>query len=119
MFGYAKHLNRISELEKENRKLRNELKDANDVIASVNSAITAATPVIDFDALDVFSIERLVDNNRPTTVIGHYVYNPVVNDNGEFVAQETKIKQWYLFCNNERHEELVKQFKEWKAKQNG
>lgn len=114
MFGYK----RIRDLEKENTKLRDDLRAANELIASINTSITSATPFIDFDSLRVFSIERLIDNNCPTTVIGYWKEEPVVAE-GEVVGKKDKLHQWYLFCNNERHEEIVTQFKQWKANQNG
>lgn len=101
----------IAELVEENENLKRQLD-------SINSAITACTPLIDFDNMRVCSIERLVYNDRPATIIGHIMYEPVI-ENGAVVAEREKLKEWTLYCNNERHEELVKEFKEWKAKQNG
>lgn len=117
MFG-AKYTTRISYLEKENERLRDELRAAKEVIESINNEITSAKPMIDFDTMRVFSIERLVHNNKPATIIGHYVSEPVVED-GEAVTERDKIKEWTLYCDNARHNELVNEFKEWKAKQNG
>lgn len=115
MFGYS---DRIKKLEKENAELRAKLSDADEFIGQFNNEVEAATPLIDFDNLRVFSIERLIDNNRPTTVIGYWKAEPVVVGD-EVVGSKDKVSQWYLFCNNERHEELVTQFKEWKVVQNG
>lgn len=114
MFGYGK----LDKLEKENAKLKKQLKEASDVIDTYNTAIASCTPLIDFDAMRVFSIERLVYNDRPATIVGHYMYEPVI-EGGVVVSEREKTKEWTLYCNNERHEELVTQFKEWKAKQNG
>ena len=116
MFGYAKHLKRVSYLEKENERLRDELRRSKEVINEVNNSITSATPMIDFDTMRVCSIERVVTNNKPATILGHFMYEPII-ENGEVVGEREKLKEWTLYCNNERHEELVKQFKQWKEAQ--
>lgn len=118
MFGLSKHSKRIDDLEKENDKIRTELRAAKQLIESVNNDITAATPMIDFDIMRVCSIERLVYNEKPATIIGHIMYEPII-ENNVLVGEREKLKEWTLYCNNDRHEDLVKQFKEWKAEQNG
>lgn len=100
----------IDELIEENEKLKKELN-------VFNNDIAACTPMIDFDNMRVCSIERLVYNERPATIIGHYMYEPII-ENSVVVGEREKLKEWTLYCNNERHEELVKEFKAWKAKQN-
>lgn len=116
--SYAERGRRIDELEKNLQKLTGDLERLNKALDKINNEITACAPMIDFDTMRVFSIERLVYNDKPATIIGHYMYEPVI-ENGVVVSEREKTKEWTLYCNNERHEELVNQFKEWKAKQNG
>lgn len=108
----------IKDLKEENDQLTAELESLKKVLAGINNDITSATAIIDFDSMRVFSIERLVDKNRPTTVIGYWMAEPCICE-GEVVGSKDVLQQWYLFCNNDRHEDIVKQFKEWKEKQNG
>lgn len=69
--------------------------------------------VIDFAAIDAFSVERMVNNNLPQTVVGYLKEETVVDSNG--VAHVNRgVKEWYYFCSEKRHQELVDKFKEYK-----
>ena len=109
----------INDLEEENSKLKQQLKNLEQVLAEVNSNLTAAKPVLDFDLMRVFSIERHVNNNKPCTIVGFFEKEPVMSSDGEMIITKDVHKEWYLYCNNERHAELVEEFKQWKTKQNG
>lgn len=109
---------RIGELESENKTLKQNLANLEEVLASVNSELTAAKPVLDFDIMNVFSIERHVNNNKPCTIVGFFEKEPVLSADGEMIVTKDVHKEWYLYCNNDRHAELVAEFKQWK-KQNG
>lgn len=97
-------------------RLKQELANCQKIISDINGAIPQCNPVIDFDTMRVFSIERLVNNNRPATIIGYFVGVPVFDSEQKTVAMRDEVKEWTLYCNNERHEELVKKFVDWKAK---
>lgn len=102
------------QLKAENEKLKARVEHLDKIVNEINSELTKAKPVIDFDLMRVFSIERMVSDNKPCTVIGYFINQPTV-DNG-VVANQDVVHQWYLYCNNQRHTELVDQFLAWKAK---
>ena len=110
---------RLSEVEDENRSLVKRIKGLEDLLASFNSEVTAAKPMIDFDIMRVFSIERNVNSNKPCTIIGYYMNEPTISSDGEMVVDTDVVKEWTLYCNDARHAELIEEFKQWKAKQNG
>lgn len=107
-------IKKMEELERENERLKSKVENLEKVIADVNSALTKAKPVIDFDIMRVFSIERLANDNKPCTLIGYFTGEPVAFTDGN-VANKDVVHQWYLYCNEERHQELVDQFIAWKA----
>ena len=110
---------RIEELEAENKQLKQQVKNTEQMIAEINSELTAAKPVLDFDLMRVFSIERHVNNNKPCTIVGFFEKEPVMSSDGEMIVTKDVHKEWYLYCNTARHTELVEEFKQWKATQNG
>lgn len=61
---------------------------------------------IDWSKMDVFSIERQYNykGNGPTTIIGQWL-----DVNGLKTS-----KEWLLLCSIERHNELVKEYQEYK-----
>ena len=109
---------RIEELETENKSLKQQIKNTEQMIAEINSELTAAKPVLDFDLMRVFSIERHVNNNKPCTIVGFFEKEPVMSSDGEMIVTKDVHKEWYLYCNTARHTELVEEFKQWKTKQN-
>lgn len=76
---------------------------------SIDDSARNATPSVDFDRMEAFSIERIRDKNEaPRTVIG---YNKDVSETGAVIPGE-----WTLYCNDEHHERLVREFNEYKAR---
>lgn len=78
-----------------------------------------ASYAIDWDAMKVFSIERIWDNGLPKTILGYMLSEPMVTTSGEGVERVTEkdvIREWTLYCSAEKHEQLVKEFIEWKGK---
>lgn len=108
-------LDKIDELTRENANLKNQVKSLKQIIDDINSAVTACKPVIDFNTMRIFSIERNVNNNRPCTIIGFWEEEPVLSSDGEMIVKKDVHKEWYLYCNNERHAELIEEFKDWKT----
>lgn len=110
---------RITELEVALARANNSLTEANAKLREIENETTKATPMIDFDTMRVFSIERnMTIDKKPCTIIGYYMNDPVLSSDGEMVVDRDEVKEWPLYCNEQRHEELVKKFIEWK-KQNG
>jgi hypothetical protein len=46
-------------------------------------------------------------------LIGYFIDEPVVADDKK-VGSKKVLNQWYLYCSQERHAELVEQFKIYK-----
>ena len=113
--NYADALKRIKELEDENRHL----KSANDAYQQrLVGEMAAASYAIDWDAMHAFSVERIWDNGLQKTIIGYRLEEPVVITEGDDQRVTTKdvVREWYLYCPADKHEQLVKEFNEWKAK---
>jgi hypothetical protein len=106
----------LEELKRENEELKARVKGFENILADVNSELTKAKPVLDFDTMRIFSIERMANDNKPCTVIGYFIDEPVTNSEGTTIMHRDVVHQWYLYCNNERHEEIVANFIAWKAK---
>ena len=94
--------------------LEDELAAYKKLLAEANDSVAAAEPSIDFNSMRVFSIERTVSNNKPCTVLGYYINDPIVSADGEMIVDRDKVKEWTLYCNNDRHATLVEEFKLWK-----
>ena len=74
-----------------------------------------ASFAIDWEAMNVFSVERMWDNGIPKTILGYILEEPVVYTEGDDqrVTHKDVVREWTLYCSAEKHEELVKQFKDW------
>ena len=116
IIGYADKMkfeqlkSRIEYLE---AKLKNSEARVSELEKKESEVNTASTFTIDFDALRPFSIER--NETRPgvwQTVVGYFVEERTVNS--DLLVNNKKCKEWYLSCNLEQHEILVKEFKEWR-----
>lgn len=59
---------------------------------------------VDFCNMNAFSIERMCRDGQAVTVIGYFLNN--------------QVREWNLYCNEERHQELVNQFKLYLEKKN-
>ena len=103
------------DLRSEIARLKNQVDNYDRLLADINSELTKCEPVIDFTTMRVFSIERHVSNNRPCTIIGHFINNPVVSSDGEMIVDRDETREWTLYCSNERHTELVEKFKAYNA----
>ena len=94
----------IASLEKHIEELKKQLEEISENKLIANKKIVADSPVaIDFQKMNAFSIERMLsdDGNEVMTTIGYIV-------NGE-------VKEWYLNCSQEIHNELVKLFLQSKS----
>lgn len=102
------------ELRVEKAKLESRIQSLERLLKSYESDVTKAKVVINFDEIRVFSIERLIHNNAPCTIVG-FLREEKTSEEGKFIVKDTT-KEWYLYCNENRHEELVNDFNEWKRK---
>jgi hypothetical protein len=116
MFKFIKDkVDEISRLKQENRDLQNKYelqKQAYDVLLAQREHISASEAVIDFKNLRVFSVERYQKDGDPCTLLGYFLTEPVIANDGSVVANKDVVHQWYLYCSVERHEEIVRQYKE-------
>ena len=103
------------DLRSEIARLKNQVDNYDRLIAEINSDLTKCEPAIDFTTMRVFSIERHVSNNKPCTIIGHFINEPVVSSDGEMIVDRDVTREWTLYCSNERHAELVEKFKAYNA----
>lgn len=103
-------------LKEENKRLEDQRDGLQNLIDKINKSNTASEPVIDFDTMRVFSIERNAKDNLPVTILGHFLAEPVLSSDGEMIVSKDIIREWYLYINDERHNELVEKFKAWKGK---
>ncbi len=120
MFGFKNPIEvsnlkvQIEALKKENEKL----KYANEAYQKrLVGEMQTSSVAIDWDAMKVFSVERMWDNGLPKTVLGYMLEEPIVTTEGDEQRVTTKdvVREWTLYCSSEKHEDLIKQFTEWKG----
>mgnify|MGYP000078871535 FL=1 len=121
LFGVNPITHSNLKVELENLKKENEkLVFANDAYRKrLVGEMESASFAIDWDAMKVFSVERMWDNGIPKTILGYMLSEPMVTTSGEGVERVTEkeiVREWTLYCSAEKHEELVKEFNAWKAK---
>ena len=105
----------LENLQRENK----ELKYANDAYKKrLETEMANASFAIDWEAMNVFSIERMWENGLPKTVLGYILEEPVIYTEGEDqrVTHKDVVREWTLYCSAEKHEQLVAEFKEWLKK---
>jgi hypothetical protein len=107
----------LEDLKKENERL----KFANDAYQKrLVGEMETASFAVDWDAMKVFSIERVWDNGIPKTILGYMLSEPAVHTEGENGEQRVTykdiVREWTLYCSAAKHEELVKEFVAWKGK---
>lgn len=91
--------------------LENEIANLKEFIASLESKTRNCTFVFDFNAVNAFSIERNWNNGKVCTIIGYTTDEQIIHD-GDKITDKQIVKEWYLYCSEEQHEKLVKEFNE-------
>ena len=79
------------------------------------SDLQTSTFALDFNAVRVFAIERNMHNGSVCTIVGHFIAEPVAFSDGSVAAKDT-VHEWYMYCSQEQHEKLVKEFEQFKSK---
>ena len=101
---------KIKQLEKEILDLKSTIafKDSMYALKDKNATekLRSSTFIFDFNAVRVFSIERLWRSDRAQTSIGFINPDPSSGDNRKYI-------EWYFDCDEAVHEDLCKQWKEW------
>lgn len=108
MFGLFKKIETPAQADLRNELvlLRKKYENLSDAYERLLSDARDTEVEFDFNAVKVFSIERIPDHDI-RTVIGYMV---PTNEGGECV------REWVLRISDRRHNELVNRFREWKAK---
>lgn len=113
-----------NELNRENEKLKKKVEDLERLITAHNDKLRKdafddvrnSSFSIDFDAMNVCSVERMVKSTLDTvTIIGHIKDEGKVSADGKTMWSEQVIREWTLYCSHDEHERLVARFNEWKA----
>lgn len=120
MFGFNKLTVSTQKVEIENLK-RDKARLEKDVahhearceeLASmINNNVASSDVHFDFKSMRTFSVERNVHNGKPCTIVGYLLQEPVLSSDGEMVVMKDVVREWYLYCNQERHQHLVEQFR--------
>jgi hypothetical protein len=114
------NLRKIRELNVQINRLERKISELNDQLTSKDTTIAAreeiiaanhregrkASFVFDFDAVPVFSIERVWRDNRAQTCIGFI--------NQRAAETEKKHVEWNFDCDETVHEQLCLKWVEWK-----
>ena len=88
-------------------------KEVDQLQKRLNTAYTETTEadfVFDFTAVRAFSVERNWHNDRPCTIVGYILQEPVTITEDNFTTKDV-VREWYLYCSKEQHAKLVEQFK--------
>lgn len=81
------------------------LQELNQLKKDLADKSRSCSVAVDFEMMDAFSIERMYKDGISRTVIG-YLKSPPDAD--------PDIGEWTLYCNEEIHEKLVKEFIDYK-----
>jgi hypothetical protein len=115
---FTKNNSTIETLIARNYQLECQVEALNRTIADNNNKdateAAAATFAVDFSTLGAFSVERIIKHGVATTVIGYIVRETIETSNNteeRETSYKTEVREWTLYCNQDRHEELVKEFK--------
>lgn len=94
------------ELQDEINSLKKQVEERDTVIKSINDTVHAGPFAFDFKKMNVFSIERNVNANKPCTIIGYVLKEAREDSDGT----KDVVREWYFYCNEEQHKKLVKEF---------
>lgn len=99
---------RANELDVELQSARNELITLRRQLDEFQTKERNSTFTFDFKTINAFSVERNIHDGRPCTIIGYLLPKETVKD-GEITNTDV-VREWYLYCSAEQHEQLVNQF---------
>jgi hypothetical protein len=77
----------------------------------LNDASRDLPVTLNFGAMGAFSVERLIKNNEPVTVVGYFINDRVPE--GDRIVTVQQVREWYLHCSDKVHKDVVKQFNEY------
>jgi hypothetical protein len=106
MFRSKEDVELIGDLEAQVRDLKKEITKLKDIKEyEFKKDLDGSTFEFDFKALNAFSIERIIDNRTPHTVIG---YQRGKDDSGN-----VSVGQWIFYCSQKEHNRLAEKFVEY------
>lgn len=112
---YNQQFERAERLEKRIAELEAAIKRHNDhVYEAARKDVATSSFAVDFETMNAFSIERLIENSTSKTVIGYLTTDRVAGEMGN--TEKKTVREWTFYCSHEEHERLVKEFNAWKAK---
>lgn len=82
-----------------------ELAKKTEALESITNAVRSQRTIINWKAINAFSVERIALENEVYTVIGFAV--PTVNADG---SRTSRVEEWNIYCSDAQHEELCEQF---------
>lgn len=92
------------------KDLEARVKQLEDQLNTIYHETTNEDFVFDFDAVNVFSLERNWKDHRPCSIVGYTISEPYTDSNGSVQTKQC-VKEWYLYCSKEQHAKLVEQFR--------
>lgn len=121
MWSWDKQEDNSYKLAQENIDLKRKLFDAEheakelrEKFEAVKASGTKVPFEFDFKAMRAFSIERNFNKGEPCTIIG-YLQDETENAtdaNGYArILTNTKVREWYLYCDETNHKRLATEFK--------
>lgn len=114
---YNQQFERAERLEKKVAALEAVIKRHNDdVYAAARKDVATSPFTVDFESMNAFSVERMLDNTGASTktVIGYFTTDRVASETGN--TEKKTVHEWTFYCSHEEHERLVKEFNAWKGK---
>lgn len=103
-------------LERENANLVARIKELKD---RIDGEYSTAKYAVDWREMNAFSVERVMENGAPKTIIGYILAEPVVSTDSDNVTYKDVVREWTLYCSHEEHQRLVDQFEQYKKDKYG
>lgn len=106
MFGiFARGIKRLwADLEDRDQRIELLQEQLADLRNEQAKAVADSGFAVDFNRMGAYSIERIIQDGRPVTVVGHWTGPNNENAN-----------EWWLHCNQDTHERLVEQFRQYQG----
>jgi hypothetical protein len=92
---------KINDIIAERDSLQRQVKDLRDKLVRIETDVRDEEFVLDFRQFRVFSIERNFHSDLPCTIVGYMVKD----------GDTETCREWYLYCTEKRHHEIVDAFK--------
>ena len=98
---------KIDELIQERDQYKREAERLKHLIDKIHGDLSNEEFAIDFNIMRAFSVERNKREDIPCTIIGYLVKD----------GDNDSVREWYLYCSEKRHHEIIDDFKRFKAVQ--